>query len=300
LSELPISVIVGIAMFPDHGPDLSSLLRKADIAMYQAKTSGHGHHVYRGADDADEATGLQAVAELRSALTSDQLVVHYQPKVDLRTGEVHAVEALVRWDHPTRGLLYPDAFLTLVEEADLMGAMTRMVLAVALDQVAAWHVQGQPLTVAVNLSASSLTDTDLPEQVASMLATRGLSASALQLEITEEFLMVDRDRARDTLTRLRRYDVQICVDDFGTGYSSLSYLRELPIDKLKLDRSFVFPMADDARARRPGRLHHRPGPQSRPAHRRRGRRDRGCLHRACPSRLRPGAGLLHLPARTSR
>ena len=203
-NTLHISVSVGIAMFPDHGPDLSSLLRKADIAMYKAKPSGHGHHVYRGADDADEATRLQTVAELRTALTSDQLVVHYQPKIDLRTGEVHSVEALVRWDHPVRGLLYPDAFLTLVEEADLMGAMTRMVLAVALDQVVAWHAQGQPLTVAVNLSASSLIDTDLPGQVASMLAARDLSPSALQLEITEEFLMVDRDRARDILTRLRR------------------------------------------------------------------------------------------------
>ena len=247
-NTLHISVSVGIAMFPDDGPDLSSLLRKADIAMYKAKTSGHGHHVYRGADDADEATRLQTVAELRAALTSDQLVVHYQPKIDLATGGVHSVEAMVRWDHPVRGLLYPDAFLTLVEEADLMGAMTRMVLAVALDQVVAWHAQGQPLTVAVNLSASSLIDTDLPEQVASMLAARGLSPSALQLEITEEFLMVDRDRARDILTRLRRDDIQISVDDFGTGYSSLAYLRELPIDELKIDRSFVFPMADNARA----------------------------------------------------
>ena len=247
-NTLHISVSVGIAMFPDHGPDLSSLLRKADIAMYKAKTSGHGQHVYRGADDADEATRLQTVAELRAALTSDQLVVHYQPKIDLATGEVHGVEALVRWDHPVRGLLYPDAFLTLVEETDLMGAMTRMVLATTLDQVAAWHAQGQPLTVAVNLSASSLIDTDLPEKVAAMLAARGLSPSALQLEITEEFLMVDRDRARDILTRLRRYDIQISVDDFGTGYSSLAYLRDLPIDELKIDRSFVFPMADTARA----------------------------------------------------
>jgi diguanylate cyclase len=245
---LHISVSVGIAMFPDHGPDLSTLLRKADIAMYKAKTSGHGHHVYSGADDADEATRLQTVAELRAALTSDQLVVHYQPKIDLATGEVHSVEAVVRWGHPVRGLLYPDAFLTLVEETDLMGAMTRMVLAAALDQVAAWHAQGQPLTVAVNLSASSLIDTDLPEQVASMLAARDLSPSALQLEITEEFLMVDRDRARDILTRLRRHDIQISVDDFGTGYSSLAYLRDLPIDELKIDHSFVFPMADTARA----------------------------------------------------
>jgi len=143
----------------------------------------------------------------------------------LTTGEVHSVEALVRWDHPTRGLLYPDSFLALVEDAGLMRLLTQLVLEQALDQAAAWREQGRPLTAAVNLSAS-----------------------ALQLEITEEFLMADRDRARTILTRLRDLGVQISVDDFGTGYSSLSYLRDLPIDELKLDRSFVFPMADDARA----------------------------------------------------
>jgi EAL domain-containing protein (putative c-di-GMP-specific phosphodiesterase class I) len=129
-----------------------------------------------------------------------------------------------------------------------MRAMTRVVLALALDQAAAWHCQGRSLTVAVNLSASSLVDSDLPEEVAAMIAARGVPACVLQLEVTEEFLMADRERARDILTRLRLGGVQISVDDFGTGYSSLSYLRDLPIDELKLDQSFVFPMADDARA----------------------------------------------------
>ncbi len=245
---LHTSASVGIALFPDDGPDLSTLLRKADIAMYKAKSSGHGQHVYSGADDADDTARLQTVQELRTALTSDQLVVHYQPKIDLDTGEVHSVEALVRWDHPTRGLLYPDAFLDLVEEAGLMHAMTLVVLGIALDQAAVWHAQGQALSVAVNLSASSLVDADLPDEVASMLAARGVSPGALQLEITEEFLMADRDRARDILTRLRRHGIQISVDDFGAGYSSLSYLRDLPIDELKLDRSFILHMVDDPRA----------------------------------------------------
>lgn len=155
----------------------------------------------------------------------------------------------MRWDHPTRGLLYPAAFLNLVEEAGLMRTMTGLVLRMALDQVADWQAQGQQhLTVAVNLSASSLVDADLPDEVAAMLAARGVPPRSLQVEITEEFLMADRDRARDILTRLRENGVQIAVDDFGTGYSSLSYLRDLPIDELKLDRTFVFPMADDARA----------------------------------------------------
>jgi EAL domain-containing protein (putative c-di-GMP-specific phosphodiesterase class I) len=221
------------------------LLRKADIAMYRAKTSGHGHHVYCSADDADAATRLQTVPKLRTALTDDQLVMHYQPKIDLATGDVHAVEALVRWNHPTRGLLYPDAFLDLVEESGLMPTLTRVVLAHALDQVTTWHAQGQQLTVAVNLSVSSVDDTDLPKQVASMLAARDLPPGALQLDITEEFLMADRNRARAILTRLRNSGVQISVDDFGTGFS---YLRDLCIDEVKLDRSFIFPMAGDARA----------------------------------------------------
>ena len=174
--------------------------------------------------------------------------MHYQPKIDLDTGDVRAVEALVRWNHPTRGLLYPDAFLALVEEFGLMPSLTRVVLALALDQAEAWDTDGRPLTVAVNLSASSLVDYDLPRQVASMLAARGIPPAVLQLEITEEFLMADRDRARTILTQLRNSGVQISVDDYGTGYSSLSYLRDLPIDELKLDQSFVFPMADDARA----------------------------------------------------
>ena len=242
------SVSIGIALFPDDGLDLNTLLRKADVAMYKAKASRDGHHVYGGADDTDFATRLQTVDELRTALNDDQLVVYYQPKIDLCTGEVHDVEALVRWDHPTRGLLYPDGFLDLVEEAGLMRAMTRVVLEIALDQAAVWHGDGRRLTIAVNLSASSLVDTDLPDEVAAMLADRDLPQGALQLEITEEFLMADRDRARNILTRLRSHGIQISIDDFGTGYSSLSYLRDLPVDELKLDRSFIFPMADDARA----------------------------------------------------
>jgi len=242
------TVSIGIARFPDDGPDLSSLLRKADIAMYKAKISGDGHHVYSSTDKSDGATRLRTIDELQAAMTSNQLVVHYQPKIDLATGEVHSVEALVRWNHPTRGLLYPGSFLALVEESGLMRAMTRLVLEMALDQAAAWQAQGEHLIIAINLSASSLVDADLPDEVFAMLDARGVPPAALQLEITEEFLMADHDRAWSILTRLRNGGVQISVDDFGTGYSSLSRLREMPIDELKLDRSFVLPMTDDARA----------------------------------------------------
>lgn len=245
---LQTDVSIGIALSPDHGVDVTSLLRRADMAMYKAKMSRSGHRVYAADDDTHADDRLRTLQELRISLATDQLNLHYQPKVDLDSGEVRGVEALVRWDHPTRGLLYPETFLDLIEDAGLMRAVTLMVLAQALDQAAIWLSQGQPLTVAVNLSASSLVDADLPEQVSALLAARGMPASALQLEITEEFLMADRDRARGILTRLRQLGVQIAVDDFGTGYSSLAYLRDLPIDELKLDRSFIFPMADDARS----------------------------------------------------
>ncbi|MEA2669253.1 MAG: hypothetical protein QOJ33_2187, partial [Chloroflexota bacterium] len=177
-----------------------------------------------------------------------QLVLHYQPKIDLATGSVHSIEALVRWNHPTAGLLYPGSFLALVEESGLMCALTRRVLEMALDQAADWQKRGRHLTVSVNLSASSLVDADLPDQIFAMLADRGVPAGALQLEITEEFLMANRDLAQTILNRLRDSGIQISIDDFGTGYSSLSYLRDLPTDELKLDRSFIIPMADDERA----------------------------------------------------
>ncbi len=245
---LHASVSIGIALYPEDGPDISSLLSKADMAMYKAKTSLSGHHVYSRDDDADDATRLQTVEELRTALAAGQLLVHYQPKIDLRSGDVHSVEALVRWQHPARGLLPPIAFLPLVEEFGLMPALTQVVLELVLDQIVAWTAAGRPMTVAVNLSASSLVDDDLPEQVSNMLADRDIPPSRLQLEITEELLMADRNRARSILARLRDSGVQISVDDYGTGYSSLSYLLDLPIDELKLDRSFIFPMADDDRA----------------------------------------------------
>jgi diguanylate cyclase (GGDEF)-like protein len=245
---LRTDVSIGIACAPEHGTELSVLLRRADIAMYKAKRARDGHRIYSEVDDTAGAGRLRAQQELHTALAEEQMTLHYQPKLDLNTNEIHDVEALVRWNHPTQGLLYPGSFLTLVEDAGLMRQLTQWVLEEALDQAVTWKEQGRPMKVAVNLSASSLVDTDLPAEVGELLSRRGLPPGVLQLEITEEFLMADRDRSRAILTELRDMGIQISVDDFGTGYSSLAYLRELPIDELKLDRSFVFPMADDARA----------------------------------------------------
>ncbi len=242
------TVSIGIALFPQDGPDLAALLRRADIAMYQAKASDVRHHTYGGADDVASATRLQTVSELRAAIERGELVLHYQPKVDLGSGVVPGVEALVRWQHPTRGLLYPDAFLPLVERGGLMPAMTTALLARAVEQAAAWRSAGRTLSVAVNLSASSLIDEELPDRVAALLSAGGVPPEALQLEITEDIVMANRRRARGILTRLRHLGVHISLDDFGTGYSSLSYLRDLPVDEIKLDRTFVGPMSSDPRA----------------------------------------------------
>ncbi|MCI4658314.1 putative bifunctional diguanylate cyclase/phosphodiesterase [Cryobacterium zhongshanensis] len=245
---LQTTVSIGIALYPGQALDLTGLLRKADMAMYKAKETRSGHRVYDMSVDSHGAARLRTLQELRVALDERQLVVYYQPKVDLATGAVRGVESLVRWNHPVRGLVQPGDFLSIVEEAGLMNAMTQQVLDMALDQAEVWHARSADLTVAVNLTASALVDAELPERIAAMLADRGLPASALILEITEEFLLEDRVRTTAILTRLRAGGIRIAIDDFGTGYSSLAYLRDLPVDELKLDRSIVSPMRDDPRA----------------------------------------------------
>jgi diguanylate cyclase (GGDEF)-like protein len=241
---------IGVAIAPEHGRDMAGLLRHADIAMYRAKAHRTGHSVFfRTGEDEDGRDRLHMIDDLRTAIAERHLTMHYQPKVDAVTFRVVGVEALVRWDHPTKGLLYPGSFLPLVEDSGLMHEMTVAVLEQSLDQVKHWSDIGRALPVAVNLSASSLVDIELPHRVQRMLAERGLDSTLLMLEITEDVIMSDRERARHILDELRRIGIQVAVDDFGTGYSSLAYLRELPIDELKLDRSFISSMGADDRSR---------------------------------------------------
>ena len=244
-----VGASIGITCMGAGSADLPTLLRQADVAMYQAKASRLGTSTYRA--EADEFASQERIRDLellRIAIAEGGMVLHYQPKVRTADGTVVGVEALVRWPHPERGLIQPDHFLPLVEDAGLMADLTRTVLEQALDQVMLWRAGGRHLSVAVNLSASSLVDLDLPKQVAGMLCARDIPPESLELEITEDFLMADRARAREILGALRRYGVRVAVDDFGTGYSSLAYLKELPIDELKLDKSFVTGMTLDARA----------------------------------------------------
>jgi diguanylate cyclase (GGDEF)-like protein len=243
-----VNASIGISCHPDQGQDLTILLRRADMAMYTAKSTHSGHFVYDGGEAISGPNQSHTLQILNRALTEDQLLLHFQPKIDLATGDVRGVEALVRWQHPDLGLLQPDDFLKRFEEAGLMPGLTGIVLGKALDQAATWSASGQPLSVAVNLSAPSIIDAGLPAQIESMAAERGLSPAVLVLEITEDVLVADRDRACQVLATLRDMGVRIAVDDFGKGYSSLSYLRELPIDELKLDKSFIQSMTDDSRA----------------------------------------------------
>jgi len=240
---------IGITTHPGTDVELSQLLREADVAMYHAKASRLGTSHYRPETDEFASGDRLLDAELlRTAIESRSLVLHFQPKVDTGSGAVHGVEALVRWQHPSRGLLFPDKFLPMVEDLGLFDDLTAAVLDQSLDQAAAWRRAGRDLSVAVNVSAGSLTDPSLPGRLTRALTSRDLPASALEIEITEDSLMNDPDGAGAILAALREQGIRVAVDDYGTGYSSLAYLRRLAIDDLKLDRSFVVDLVDDPRA----------------------------------------------------
>ncbi len=237
---------VGIAMWPDAALTVQGLLHAADSAMYEAKMNRLGCFVH-GATEDDRTARRQLVGELRTAIAEGQLVLHYQPKFDLTTASVSGVEALVRWNHPTRGLLFPDAFIPVAERFGLMRGLTSCVLGLALDQADSWLEAGLLVPVAVNVSAANLNDTELPQQVADMLAVRGLDGTALVVEVTETMLMNDAERALSVLRDLRTQGVRISIDDYGTGYSSLARLRDLPINEIKLDRSFIMELDSNER-----------------------------------------------------
>ena len=245
---LHIDASIGISLAPEHGNTPSALLRRADLAMYLAKRGKLGYTVYEQGQAVDARHRLQTMEEFRVALETEQLVVHYQPKLDLGTGTVVGVEALVRWQHPTRGLVYPDGFLPLAEQAGLMRRVALQVLERALYDVRDWRAAGHELHVAVNLSISNLQDASLPAQVQMLLDAIGVPAEALVLEITENILMADAERSHQVMAGLQALGVRLAVDDYGTGYSSLAYLRELPVHELKLDRSFVTHLRGDPRA----------------------------------------------------
>ncbi|MHA7190005.1 putative bifunctional diguanylate cyclase/phosphodiesterase [Arthrobacter sp. MDT2-16] len=246
-ASLKVSVSIGIALTPDNGTDITLLMRKADIAMFRAKSDRSGHHLYSSVDDDGGARKLRTLQELRLGLAEGQFELHYQPKVHLADDSVTSVEALIRWNHPLLGQLPPTSFLPLAEEAGLMPAISALVLEEAVAQVARWRADGMAISVAVNLSGSCIQE-GLPRQIRILLEQHGLPPECLVLEITEDMLMRNPTDAAKIFARLRAKGIQISIDDFGTGYSSLAYLRELPADELKLDRSFITAMRSDRRA----------------------------------------------------
>jgi diguanylate cyclase (GGDEF)-like protein/PAS domain S-box-containing protein len=248
--ELPLGASVGIAAYPRHGSDADTLLRRADMAMYAAKRNRDGGFgVYSPDLDRHGSERLGLITDLRRGIALDELTLHYQPQVDCRTGGLVGIEALVRWWHPERGLLSPDTFVPIAEQAGLMRDMTRWVLSTALAQGHTWRRWLRELTLSVNLSGQDLLDSRLPAFVTSQLDRWEFPAEQLTLEITESALLGDRARAQDVIGDLRKTGVRVALDDFGTGYSSLSYLKEWPVDELKVDRSFVQNMVDDGRDR---------------------------------------------------
>jgi diguanylate cyclase (GGDEF)-like protein/PAS domain S-box-containing protein len=242
---LEIEASAGVALFPEHGIDVDFLLRRADVAMYVAKRSGAPFAIYDPAEDTYEPGRLALGAELRQALDRHELVVYYQPQVDLRTEEVTGAEALLRWAHPKRGLLPPSEFIPFAERTGLMKPITLYVLDEALCQYRAWERAGTSLNLSVNVSMRNLIDTALPTAVEALLRKWGVEAARLTLEITESAIAADRLRVATNLKQLGGLGIRLSVDDFGTGYSSMDSLRRLHLREVKIDRSFVIAMSTD-------------------------------------------------------
>ncbi len=244
---LQVEASIGIAMFPENGRTVDSVMRAADVAMYVAKEQRSGYEFYDedGHEHRHDAGRLALIGELRRAMDEAELVLFYQPKVDLRTGQAKGVEALARWSHPERGMLSPDEFIPLAERSNLLRPMTLYLLDTAMRQANAWRSRGIEVSVAVNLSMQNMLDLRLPNDLARLLTSWRLPAGSLELEITESTIMADHRRAQTILGRLSKMGVRLSIDDFGTGYSSLQYLQELPVDAIKIDKSFVISMETD-------------------------------------------------------
>jgi diguanylate cyclase (GGDEF)-like protein/PAS domain S-box-containing protein len=236
---IEVGVSIGIAMSPDHTRDAKELLRHADVAMYVSKRHGTPFEYYDRDDDEHTVRRLSMLSELRSAIDNSGISLHYQPQVDLRTGKARSVEALVRWQHARHGNVGPAEFVTLAEATDLIRPLTEWTIKRALADIAAWNRRGVELRVAINISARVLQDLDFPERLKALLAESSTRPEQIELEITESAMMLDPDRARMIVKELHALGTPISIDDYGTGFSSLGYLRDLRVQSLKLDKSFV-------------------------------------------------------------
>jgi diguanylate cyclase (GGDEF)-like protein len=243
--RLRVDASIGIALFPDHALSPVDLLRRADIAMYEAKVLRSGSAVYAEVRDTHSRERLALGADLTRALANREIEVYFQPIADARSGAISGLEALARWRHPVHGLLLPNDFIALAEQTGHARPLTQLVLELALEQCAAWHAEGLAVHVAVNITVADLMDDELPVRVAGALQRHGLPPSALVIELTERAVLADPVRIGDVLNRLALLGVCLSLDDFGTGFSSLAHLKTLPVSELKIDRSFVAQAASD-------------------------------------------------------
>ena len=243
--SLSLEASIGIALYPDDGKDVETLLRCADGAMYHAKAEKSGWAFYQSSHVRQDTVRLTLMGDLRRALDQHELVLYYQPKAVLADGEVHAVEALLRWNHPVRGLVPPDDFIPMVQQTGLIKPLTLYVIDEALRQCRSWQDDGLRLAIAVNLSARNLVDAEFPTQVAGLLERWNVEPALLEFEITESAMLADPTRTKLILEHLSAMGIRLSIDDFGTGYSSLAYLKRLPVSEIKVDRSFVMNMDEN-------------------------------------------------------
>jgi diguanylate cyclase (GGDEF)-like protein len=242
--RLGIGASIGIATYPDHGLDASSLLRRADSAMYSAKRCRVPVGIATTSRSETLPGRVSLLGELEEAITRGQLKLDYQPKVNLSDGSIVGVESLLRWHHPEHGLVPPDAFVSTAEHTELIAPLTRHVLDMAMEDVARWRLAGVSVPIAVNISTRDLRDRRFPRDLAQLLERHGFDPKELTLEITEAAVQIEPERAGQVLAELREIGVALSIDDFGTGYSSLAALRQLPVTELKIDRTFVLGMSD--------------------------------------------------------
>lgn len=237
-----IGASIGIAMYPEHGVNADALIQCADVAMYAAKNAKSDYAVYDGLQNHNEAKRLALLDDFRAAITTDQLVLYYQPKIDLKSRHIIGVEALVRWPHPQMGILKPADFIPGAEHTHLIRLLSLWVLNKSLHQLSEWQRAGYDFNLSVNLPVRSLHDAKLPNQISDLLTTHSINAKYLELEITERTLMVDLLNAMDAMKKLAQLGVSFSIDDFGTGHFSLRYLKNLPVSLLKIDKSFILNM----------------------------------------------------------